>query len=45
MLDRCATDADANDDAQCLTDFIQHFGTRVLRRPLAGHDVAFYSSV
>jgi hypothetical protein len=41
----CATDADAGNDAACLTAFIQKLGTRALRRPLTADDVAFYTRV
>lgn len=41
----CATDADASNDDSCLTDFIQRFGSRVLRHPLDDDEVTFYRSV
>lgn len=41
----CATDADAQNDTQCLEDFVRRFGERVLRKPLASDDVDFYVSV
>jgi hypothetical protein len=41
----CATDADANNDADCLTDFIQRFGARALRHPLEDDELEFYQSV
>ncbi|MFO0612590.1 MAG: DUF1592 domain-containing protein [Polyangiaceae bacterium] len=39
----CATDADASNDAACLSDFITRFGERALRRPMSPDDLAFYA--
>ena len=41
----CATDANAGNDASCLTTFIQRFASRVLRHPLEDDELEFYSSV
>jgi hypothetical protein len=41
----CATDADAGNDADCLTGFIERFGARVLRHPLEADEIEFYASV
>jgi hypothetical protein len=38
----CATDGNAGNDADCLTAFVQRFGERALRRPLAADELAFY---
>jgi uncharacterized protein DUF1592/uncharacterized protein DUF1588/uncharacterized protein DUF1595 len=45
VVGACATDADATNDAACLTSFIQSFGARALRRPVTASDVTFYESV
>jgi hypothetical protein len=42
LLGACATDADAGNDKDCLTSFVQRFGALALRRPLTDDDVAFY---
>jgi hypothetical protein len=41
----CAVDADPANDEACLTEFIQRFGSRVLRNPPDAEDLAFYRSV
>jgi hypothetical protein len=41
----CATDGDAQNDADCLDGFIQRFGARVLRHPLEADEVEFYTAV
>jgi hypothetical protein len=41
----CATDGNPANDADCLTSFVQRFGERALRRPLAPDEVAFYGGV
>ncbi|MDX2021568.1 MAG: DUF1592 domain-containing protein [Deltaproteobacteria bacterium] len=38
----CATDANAANDATCITDFVKKFGERALRRPLESGEVDFY---
>jgi Protein of unknown function (DUF1592)/Protein of unknown function (DUF1588)/Protein of unknown function (DUF1595)/Protein of unknown function (DUF1585) len=40
----CATDTNTGNDNQCITDFINKFGERALRRPLAADEVTFYRS-
>ena len=40
----CASDGVAANDATCLDAFIQRFGARVLRRPLASDEITFYKS-
>jgi hypothetical protein len=45
LVGGCAVDADADNDAACLDDFIRRFGQRVLRGPLTEEDVAFYREV
>jgi Protein of unknown function (DUF1592)/Protein of unknown function (DUF1588)/Protein of unknown function (DUF1595) len=45
LAGRCATDADSSNDAACIEAFIRKFGARILRRPIAGTDVAFYKGV
>lgn len=42
LLGECATDADADNDDQCLTDFVRKFGALALRRPLEDEEVDFY---
>ncbi len=41
----CASDGDASNDKTCLSDFIQRFGARALRRPLDPEDESFYRVV
>jgi hypothetical protein len=41
----CATDANADNDAACRDAFIERFGARALRRPLAADEIDFYRSV
>jgi hypothetical protein len=41
----CATDADASNDEDCVTEFIRRFGARALRRPLDAEDEHFYRAV
>lgn len=41
----CATDADAENDEACRDAFIERFGERALRRPLAADELEFYRSV
>ncbi len=41
----CATDDDADNDGACRDTFIERFGARALRRPLAADEVDFYRSV
>ena len=38
----CATDTNTGNDNQCITDFINKFGERALRRTLAAEEVTFY---
>ncbi|MCY1074423.1 DUF1592 domain-containing protein [Archangium lansingense] len=38
----CATNADTSDDERCLSNFIQSFGARALRRPLTSEEVQFF---
>jgi Protein of unknown function (DUF1588)/Protein of unknown function (DUF1592)/Protein of unknown function (DUF1595)/Protein of unknown function (DUF1585) len=45
VVGTCATDADASNDANCLTTFIHRFGARALRRPLEADDERFYRVV
>jgi len=40
----CATDSDTANDNQCITNFINKFGERTLRRPLAAEEATFYRS-
>ena len=44
VVGTCATDGVAGNDAACLDTFVQRFGARALRRPLAADEVAFYRS-
>jgi Protein of unknown function (DUF1588)/Protein of unknown function (DUF1592)/Protein of unknown function (DUF1595) len=41
----CATDDDASNDETCITEFIQRFGARALRRRIEADDQAFYRTV
>lgn len=41
----CVADADPANDAQCFMQFLERIGPRVLRRPLAADDRAFYQGV
>ena len=41
----CAVDGDPGNDAACIDDFIDRFGTRALRRPLTDEERAFYRDV
>ena len=43
VVGACATATDGSNDAVCLSDFIQSFGERALRREVTDDDVAFYS--
>ncbi len=45
VVGACATDADAGNDAACLSEFIARFGERALRRPLSTEEVGFYEGV
>ncbi len=45
LVGPCATDARADNDAQCLKDFIVRFGSLVLRKPLTQDDEVFYADV
>lgn len=45
LMGACATDADTSNDDACVTDFLQDFGRRALRRPLEDGDETFYRSV
>jgi len=45
LVGSCATDTNTSNDATCLTNFIQTFGSRALRRPMTSADVTFYSGV
>lgn len=45
VVGSCATDADASNDAACVTEFIQRLGARALRRPLETEELSFYESV
>jgi Protein of unknown function (DUF1592)/Protein of unknown function (DUF1588)/Protein of unknown function (DUF1595) len=38
----CATDADATNDAACISSFLTTFGAHALRRPLTADEVTFY---
>jgi hypothetical protein len=41
----CAVDDDATNDDACISDFINRFGARALRRPLDADDASFYRVV
>jgi hypothetical protein len=41
----CAIDDDATNDDACISDFIDRFGARALRRPLDADDLSFYRVV
>jgi len=41
----CATDADLDNDAACVDDFVHRFGERALRRPLTDAEATFYHEV
>jgi hypothetical protein len=45
VVGSCASDGDASNDEKCLSDFIQRFGARALRRPLDEDDKGFYRAV
>jgi Protein of unknown function (DUF1592)/Protein of unknown function (DUF1588)/Protein of unknown function (DUF1595)/Protein of unknown function (DUF1585) len=45
VVGACATDTIASNDATCLDTFVQRFGARALRRPLASDEIDFYKSV
>jgi hypothetical protein len=45
VVGRCAGDADASNDEACLSEFIQRFGERALRRALDEEDESFYRAV
>jgi hypothetical protein len=45
VVGSCANDSDASNDETCLSDFIQRFGARALRRPLDQEDESFYRVV
>lgn len=45
VIGECATDADRENDAACLTEAIARLGERALRRPLDEEEVAFYEGV
>lgn len=44
LLGPCGTDSDAENDEECLTDFIRDFGSLAMRRPLSDDELAFYRS-
>ena len=39
----CATDADPDNDVDCVRDFVAGFGRRAFRRPLSDEELDFYS--
>ncbi len=41
----CAVDTDTSNDESCITDFIDRWGDRALRRPLTDEERTFYRSV
>lgn len=41
----CATDDDAANDDACVDDFLDRFGTRILRRPLFDDERVYYRAV
>jgi hypothetical protein len=45
VVGACATDGNAANDATCLDQFIQRFGSKILRRPLTPEETTFYKSV
>jgi hypothetical protein len=45
VIGACATDADASNDAACLSEAISKLGERALRRPLDADEKAFYEDV
>jgi hypothetical protein len=45
MMGGCATDDSTSNDRACLEDFIEAWGARVMRAPLASDDVAFYADI
>ena len=44
LIGECATDGDAGNDANCLSDFVEQFGALVLRRPLSSEERSHYES-
>lgn len=42
LVGSCGTDDDAENDAQCVRDFVRNFGDLALRRPLTDEEVSFY---
>jgi len=45
VVGACATDQDGSNDAKCLSDFIQAFGARVLRRPVLADELLLLQGV
>ena len=45
VIGACATDADASNDAACLSEAIARLGERALRRPLEAAEAQFYEAV
>jgi hypothetical protein len=45
VVGACATDTNTANDADCLTQFVQRFGERALRRPLAADEVTLYKGL
>ena len=41
----CATDSQVENDTPCVSDFLEHFGPLVLRRPLRAGELAFYLDI
>lgn len=42
VLGTCGTDANAGNDATCISDFVKTFGARAFRRPLDEAELAFF---
>jgi hypothetical protein len=45
VIGACATDADAGNDAACLSEAVARLGQRALRRPLEAEEARFYEAV
>lgn len=44
VVGACAVDDDPHNERACLLDFLERFGSQVLRRPLDPDDIEFYGS-
>jgi|GEM_PF-223661 len=42
LVGTCATDADAQNDADCISAFVKNFGARAFRRPLDADELKFF---